>query len=367
VAGFGKAQIRKLAQPDVPEREADSATGAPLAPPGYPRFLVFSHDGTTLLGLNGGILTAWDAATLRTLKSTALEPGAAPADPIGKAAVSANGDMVATVGGEISDWYQFRAIMGASKPRVWSILDGSDVPGIIKDPRFTAESVAFSPDGRWLAAARGRYLILWALDAGASSKTLFFNDRFGANRILFSPDSKLVLLDGSVYSVESGTQVTQFRTKMLHKGDESTFGFSPDGQYLLWGDGSLRILGAADWKVKGELFGIAAALSKNGESLAFVQRGGTITIYDFPALTPKMNIPAHLTYPTLLAFGDDGTIVVSAGGDGVLRFWSTSDGSMLKEIRAHTGVISFIRFLPGGRTLLTTSQDGTIRLWGVGP
>ena len=64
-----------------------------------------------------------------------------------------------------------------------------------------------------------------------------------------------------------------------------------------------------------------------------------------------------------LAFSSDGKIVILECGN-VLRFFDAESGSerFVRE-GAHEGPVTSIRYLPGGRTLVTAGDDGTIRRW----
>lgn len=61
----------------------------------------------------------------------------------------------------------------------------------------------------------------------------------------------------------------------------------------------------------------------------------------------------------------DGELLVASGDfGGSVRLWR-GDGTLLREIRAHTGPVWSVRFSPRGDRLLTGSADGTARIWPV--
>ncbi len=57
-------------------------------------------------------------------------------------------------------------------------------------------------------------------------------------------------------------------------------------------------------------------------------------------------------------------LVASSDYAGNVRLWR-GDGSLLREMRAHTGPVWSVSFSPHGDRLLTASEDGTARIWPV--
>ena len=91
--------------------------------------------------------------------------------------------------------------------------------------------------------------------------------------------------------------------------------------------------------------------------------------------TPRMSepasaVPVHpdgITIPAdveRIGFNKNGTLLLGAGEDGTVRFWTLGDG---KEYGAplvgHTGPVTGMAFHPNGRWLATGSADGTVRVW----
>jgi hypothetical protein len=64
-----------------------------------------------------------------------------------------------------------------------------------------------------------------------------------------------------------------------------------------------------------------------------------------------------------IAFSPDGTRLAAAGGT-VIRVWDT-EGKPLFVFRGHLGNVSDLAFAPDGRTLVSTSEDGTALVWDV--
>ena len=67
------------------------------------------------------------------------------------------------------------------------------------------------------------------------------------------------------------------------------------------------------------------------------------------------------------AFAPDGSTLVTTSEDNTVRVWCTRDWSHLHTLTSHTrGVRSYVTscaFAPDGSTLVTTSNDNTARVW----
>jgi len=65
---------------------------------------------------------------------------------------------------------------------------------------------------------------------------------------------------------------------------------------------------------------------------------------------------------TSVAFGPDGTLLVSGSADKTLRLWRVSDGSFVREFKGHTDSVNSVAFSPDGTLLASGSLDMTVRL-----
>ena len=64
-----------------------------------------------------------------------------------------------------------------------------------------------------------------------------------------------------------------------------------------------------------------------------------------------------------VAFRPDGQILVSSSADGTIKLWDVATGEDLRTLTGHTYDIRSVAFSPDGLTLASGSYDKTIKLW----
>jgi WD40 repeat protein len=182
--------------------------------------------------------------------------------------------------------------------------------------------VAFSPDGRWLAAG----------------------SRDGTARVIEAASGK------GVSKVEFGSYVT-------------SIAFSPDGRWLAVGgyDGTARVIEAASGKeVTSVKFGdvvTSVAFSPDGRWLAAAALG----VLAEQLLAQTMQ---HGSEVKSAQFSPDGRWIVTASKDDTAQLWDAKTGEPVGEPMKHEGVVKSAQFrVRTRRWIVTASEDNTARLW----
>jgi WD40 repeat protein len=125
----------------------------------------------------------------------------------------------------------------------------------------------------------------------------------------------------------------------LASGSDVTLGGGPDGAYDVWD----------------------AQFSPDGERVAAITERGPIFVWRLDDPTRPDVLRGHVGHENGLEFAADGRLA-TAGGDGTVRVWPVEPGPEV-VMRGHTTEASGVAFWPDGSKVVSTSRDGTLRLW----
>lgn len=348
--------------------------------------LAFSPDGKKLLTADtGGQLHLWDVGTGNEAYSIAANAGYPGATAV---AFSTDGQWMASGGGD-----------GAV--RVWSTESGEEllsfdtlpqsekpIPGPMgffgNFPPGSISALAFSPDGKLLAAGIGESLarsriakiVLWNLESNQPVRRIDESNGVLVS-LLFTPDGKQLISGGSatiprekfgkpyhalnvrisqirVWDAASGNMLRELLTPELEAGCEA-IALSKDGRtlaagyekrILLWDFESAEIRRSID--VPSWYGNRGLAISSNGQSVC-APIDNSIGLWNATtgeSLSPR--IDSHTSFVNATAYAPDGAFIAT-GGDRTVRVWD-----------ATTGKQRWVRSMgsQGGISALAISPDG---------
>ncbi|MFI0934985.1 hypothetical protein ACH4RG_25110 [Streptomyces sp. NPDC021019] len=238
-------------------------------------------------------------------------------------------------------------------------------------------SMAFSPDGRTLATDDdGRGVKLWDTSTGRVRGTLGERTR-GSRRVAFSPDGlTLATIDvGGALSLWD-TRTGKARTSITPQQDTvNLMAFNPDGQTLATSgkDKAVRLWNADTGSLRGSLTGSTGlvsslAFSPDGRTLATASnnaRGTTFPVQLWDTSTGRLlrRLDKQTNGTNSLAFSPDGRTLATGSDDRMVQLWDTASGSSIAILSGHAEGVLSVAFSPDGHTLATSGYERTVRLW----
>ena len=261
-----------------------------------------------------------------------------------------------------------------SEIRIWQAL-GTIPLNTFQGHTDWVRSVAFSPDGNTLASGSDDQTIrLWDVSSGHHLRTLQ-GHKNQIWSVSFSPDGKTVASGSAdqtirLWEVSSGLCLNTFQG---HTDWVRSVAFSPDGNTLASGsdDQTIKI-----WDVKtGRCFNTlqashssrirSVAFSPNGMTIANCTENQIILLWDVNTGQCLQTLLGHANQVWSVSFSPDGNTLASGSDDQTIRLWEVKSGQCLNTLAGHTNRVWSVSFSPDGNTLVSGSEDQTIRLWEV--
>jgi WD40 repeat protein/Leucine-rich repeat (LRR) protein len=244
------------------------------------------------------------------------------------------------------------------------------------DPGHTREvdSVAFSPDGRWLASgSRDHTIRVWDLATGKPRHTLTKHTG-PVGSVAFSLEGKLLASGSEDGTIALWDPLTGTRVHALNGHcRDSSVRFSPDGKLVAGGtaDGGVRMWftrNGEEARLLPRLHeGLVRCLSfsADGRRLATGGDDGRLVITEVASGKVLQSFKRNSAVFTV-EFGADGETVAAGYGspEPVVRVWNLKDKDFVK-LDGHRDRVETVSLRSDGRLAVTASKDGSVLLWEI--
>ncbi len=327
--------------------------------------LAFSPDGNMLIsGSDDGTIRAWDTTTG---EQQYLCPG--HIDEITDMAVTENGDTIISV--ESSNSYI----------QHWNIGTGHQSSITFLNRLVSAEAV--SPNATTLVMKDFRKKNIRFLDISENSYFVGI-DQHGYSKnaysfvFEFSPDEKLLAISSDdqvgiiqLWDIANSNTDRPLYILKEHKSKVRTLIFSPNGKMLACG-GYSKEIDLWNTETGDHLFtltgknrsNIGISFSPDSKTLASSSYS-SINFWDLTSGVLIRNCEiGNSSYPLL--FSPDGKTLVVGGWKGQFHLYDMQTCHLMSSHKGHSSRVNHIKelvFIEEGKTLASTSGDGTIMLW----
>lgn len=249
-------------------------------------------------------------------------------------------------------------------------------------------AVALGPGGLVAAAAAEGEVRVWNSKTGETRHT-FGRLKGTIDGLAFSPDGRFLAAAGYDFDEPGWVKLWDLKTGGEHAGipwagePATAVAFSPDGRFLACAGGGrfdpktnqpapgiLRVWDIAGGRYRFEVAGppgamLGVAYSPDGGRLVTGGDDKTLCLWDAATGAQLRALDGHGDKIWGVDYSPCGRYLASAGDDGKVHLWDANDGRLLFELDGHQDRVRGVAFGCGGGRLVSVGEDRTLKMWDV--
>ncbi len=222
--------------------------------------------------------------------------------------------------------------------KIWDANTGREIKSF--EQRQNVMSVAFSPNGWWIASAGSgleQKITIWDTNTGQNLRTLEVPYYYSYDVAIFTYDGRRIIGGG----IGDSTRATRHGSIGLWDADT--------GGQLMTLDGHAIIN--------------SVAASPDGRWFASGGSDNKVRLWDMDTGEEFRTLEGHRKPVRSLAIGPNGKRIVSGSFDKTVKVWDAESGRLIGSLDGHTVCAMSVAISPDGRRIASGGYDNTVRVW----
>lgn len=238
------------------------------------------------------------------------------------------------------------------------------------------DSMAYSPDGKWLVSGAFQEVNVWDITTGQLRRKIT-GFAYNVVSVAFSSDSKLFAVAGGEPTVEGEVKVFEVASwnqimDVKNGHSDTVYGvcFSPDNKMIATASADKFI---KVWEVPSAKFVksfeghthhvLDIGWSPDGKLLASAGGDNTVKVWDFEKGEQARTINAHGKQVTRLQFIGKKVEFITCAGDGLVKVFNATNGGNTKNFGGATDFVYAVGASPDGLVVAAGGQEGVVRVY----